>query len=165
MMTLKNQHRCAHLHVSQGAKFITCGLIGAAMEFSILKVLVGHYSVTPFLAYIPSALIPATFVFFFNKHVTFRAVGQTSAQTKRFVLVYVVSFAVNYLLSSALYSLGSSMFTDHVVIGITLTDSRIAYLAKALAIGITAVFNYCFSHFFIFRQEPMQALEADMAVF
>jgi putative flippase GtrA len=152
------------LHASQGMKFITCGLLGAVMEFSILKVLVGHYQVTPFIAYLPSALIPATFVFFFNKHVTFRASGRTAEQTKRFVMVYVVAFCTNYLLSSLLYSAGSSLVTGQVISGIELTDARVAYLAKAMAIGITAVFNYCFSHFFIFRKEKAVLLESDMAV-
>lgn len=153
------------LHASQGMKFITCGLLGAVMEFSILRVLVGHYHITPFIVYIPSALIPATFVFFFNKHVTFRAVGRTRSQTKRFVMVYVVAFCINYLLSSLFYSFGSTMFIGESYVGILLTNARIAYLAKALAIGITAVFNYCFSHFFIFRKEPAMAIEADIAVY
>lgn len=153
------------LHVSQGMKFITCGLLGAVMEFSILWVLVGHYQITPFLAYLPSALIPVTFVFFFNKYVTFRAHGRTASQTRRFVVVYVVAFCTNYLLSSTLYSFGDAMFAGQVYMGIELTNPRIAYLAKAMAIGITAVFNYCFSHFFIFRKEPAAALEADLAVY
>lgn len=153
------------MHATQGMKFITCGLLGAVMEFSILKVLIGHYGVTPFIAYLPSALIPATFVFFFNKYVTFRAVGQTSSQTRRFILVYVVAFCINYLLSSTLYSFGSVILRGQMFYGLELTDPRIAYLAKAMAIGITAVFNYCFSHYFIFRKEPSAALMADIAVY
>ncbi len=158
-------HQRARLHTSQAIKFITCGLLGAVMEFSILRVLVGYYQVTPFIAYLPSALIPVTFVFFFNKYVTFRAVGQTASQTKRFILVYVVAFTINYLLSSALYSVGSQMFSNQILFGMTFTDPRIAYLAKAMAIGITAVFNYCFSHYFIFRKDPVLAVRADMAVY
>ncbi len=153
------------LHASQGMKFITCGLLGAVMEFSILRVLVGHYGVTPFIVYLPSALIPVTFVFFFNKHVTFRAIGRTSSQTKRFVMVYVVAFCTNYFLSSVLYFFGSNMLLGQVVFGIELTDPRIAYGAKAMAIGITAVSNYYFSHHFIFRKEPDQAIRAEMAIF
>ena len=158
-------HQRVRLHTSQAMKFITCGLLGAVMEFSILRVLIGYYHVTPFIAYLPSALLPVTFVFFFNKYVTFRAIGQTASQTKRFVLVYVVAFCTNYLLSSVLYSLGSQMVSGSVYVGIELTDPRVAYLAKAMAIGITAVFNYCFSHYFIFRKEPALAIGADMAVY
>jgi putative flippase GtrA len=146
-------------------KFITCGLIGAVIEFSILKILVGYYEVTPFIAYIPSALVPAVFVFFFNKFITFRSTGRTASQTKRFLMVYVVAFCANYFLSSTFYSIGNTIFAGHVYVGITLTSARIAYLAKAVAIGITAVFNYALSHFFIFRTERSLVLESDIAIY
>lgn len=136
------------------------------MEFSILKILVGHYEVSPFLAYIPSALVPAVFVFFFNRHVTFRSAGKASHQSKRFLMVYVVAFCANYFLSSFLYTVGSRYVVDQTFVrGIVLTDARIAYLAKAMAIGVTAVFNYSLSHFFIFRKEHATVLESDMAIY
>lgn len=135
------------------------------MEFSILKLLVGYYAVSPFIAYLPSAFIPAVFVFFFNKYVTFRSTGRTSRQTKRFLMVYVVAFCANYALSSFFYSFGSSMLTGQVIGGVELTDPRVAYLAKALAIGITAVFNYVLSHSFIFRAEQALVLESDSAIY
>ena len=153
------------LHASQGMKFITCGLIGATMEFCILKVLIGYYGLSPFIAYIPSALIPGVFVFFFNKNVTFRAVGRTSSQTKKFLMVYIVAFCVNYLLSSTFFSFGNSMFAGSLYFGISLTSTRIAYLAKALAIGVTAVCNYVLSHSFIFRAEHVLVLESDSAIY
>lgn len=164
-MTEDISHDNVRLHASQGMKFILCGLIGAMMEFTILKILVGHFGVSPFIAYIPSAFFPAVFVFFFNKHVTFRSTGRASRQTKRFLMVYVVAFCANYVLSSFFYSLGRSMLTGQVLAGIELTDPRIAYLAKALAIGITAVFNYILSHSFIFRAEQALVLESDSAIF
>lgn len=164
-MQSQRPHDHVRLHASQGLKFIACGMIGAVMEFSILKILVGHYQVSPFVAYIPSALIPAVFVFFFNRHVTFRAEGRASHQSKRFLMVYIVAFCVNYFLSSFLYTLGSSYVAGQSFVGILLTDARVAYLAKALAIGTTAIFNYCFSHFFIFRKEHATLLESDMAIY
>ncbi len=159
---LKNDH--VRLHASQGMKFITCGLIGATMEFSIIKVLVGTYHLSPYFVYLPSALIPATFVFFFNKHVTFKAAGHTSAQTRRFLMVYIVAFIVNYILSSTFFTLGDHLFSGSLFYGILLSEQRIAYLAKALAIGVTSVFNYCFSHFFIFRKNA-DIVMADAPVF
>jgi putative flippase GtrA len=153
------------LHATQGMKFITCGLIGATIEFSILKLLIGHYGISPFIVYIPSALIPAVFVFFFNKYITFRSIGRTASQTKRFLMVYVVAFCANYALSSFLYSVGSILFLGDEYLGVILTDARVAYLAKALAIGVTAVFNYALSHMFIFRSESDLVLESDMAIY
>lgn len=153
------------LHASQGLKFITCGLIGAAMEFSIIKLLVGTYHLSPYVVYVPSALIPAIFVFFFNKHVTFRSQGQTSDQTKRFLMVYVVAFFLNYMLSSTFYTFGHSLIGGRMAFGILMNDQRVAYIAKALAIGVTAVFNYGFSHFFIFRQAAADISLADSPMF
>lgn len=158
------QNDKVRLHASQAMKFITCGLIGATMEFSIIKLLVGTYHLSPYFVYLPSALIPATFVFFFNKHVTFKAVGQTSDQTRRFLMVYVVAFIVNYILSSTFYTFGSHLIAGQTMFGVLISDQRVAYLGKAMAIGFTSVFNYSFSHFFIFRKRP-DPLMADAAVF
>ncbi len=159
---LQNDH--VRLHASQGMKFIMCGLIGATMEFSIIKVLVGTYHLSPYFVYLPSALIPATFVFFFNKNVTFKASGHTSAQTRRFLMVYIVAFIVNYILSSTFFTFGDQLLTGQAIVGVLLTQQRIAYLAKALAIGVTSVFNYGFSHFFIFKKHA-EIVMADAPVF
>lgn len=163
-MSSAPQNGNVRLHASQGMKFITCGLIGAAMEFSIIKLLVGTYHVTPYVAYVPSALIPATFVFFFNKFVTFRALGHTSGQTRRFLMVYLVAIVANYILSSVFYTFGHALFIGHLEFGILINEQRLAYVAKAMAIGVTAVFNYSLSHFFIFRKDPEVAL-AEASVF
>lgn len=153
------------LHIQQASKFIFCGLTGAAIEFSILKVIVGHYGVSPFVAFVPSSLIPATFVFFFNKYVTFRVGGETtSRQTKRFITVYATALVINYMLSSSFYALGMKTIFGGAALGIELNRVRVAYIAKAVAIGITAIYNYCFSHWFIFKKEEVPA-EVEGAVF
>lgn len=142
------------LHCSQALRFITCGLLGAGMEFLILRVLVGHYGISPFAAYIPSALIPCIFVFYFNRYVTFRGgTGNTVRQTRRFLLVYSCAFTLNYCLSSLLYAWGVRLCNGAEIGPVVLTIPRIAYGAKALAIGVTAVLNYWLSHSFIFRKE------------
>lgn len=165
-MSLLSRDRVSR-HASQGMKFIICGLIGAVMEFSILKVLVGHYQITPFLSYIPSALIPAIFVFYFNRNVTFKAVsGKKSDQTRRFAMMYTIAFLINYALSTSFFAIGSAHVVGLDVYGLVLTLPRVAYLAKAAAIGVTAVFNYIMSHFFIFRRDKMEVqMAADAAVF
>lgn len=153
-------------HLKQGVKFAVCGVIGAAIEFFVLYVLVSRLQITPFVAYIFSGGIPAVFVFLFNRHVTFRVSdGSSRRQSRRFILVYVSTFALNYCLSSSFY-----LFGMHVVLPLSvvqtyaLTSLRIAYGAKVLAIGITAIVNYSFSHLFIFRREPVPP-EAQLAVF
>lgn len=149
-------------HARQGASFIACGLVGAAIEFTILRILVGHYGVSPFLAYLPSAGIPAAFVFLFNKFITFRAPGGAAQQSGRFVLVYTVTFFFNYALSSTLYFLGERWLLGTTIL-LFFSAPRIAYLAKACAIGMTAVINYVLSHTFIFRR-PLIPDAADVVV-
>ncbi len=153
-------------HFKQATKFILCGLIGAAIEFSILYVLVGRMHVSPVIAYIFSGGIPSLFVFFFNRNVTFRVSDQnTRKQSRRFILVYSFTFVLSYVLSSSFY-----LFGAHVVLPLAIAQTYgvskldITYGAKVLAIGVTAVVNYTFSHLFIFKKEPVP-MEAELAVF
>lgn len=141
-------------HARQGMSFIVCGVLGAAIEFSILRVLVGQYGVSPLLSYIPSAGIPAFFVFIFNKFVTFRVHGGAARQSWRFVAVYSATFCFNYLLSSSLFLLGERLLPGSILLPAlpAFTTVHIAYLAKAVAIGVTAIINYALSHAFIFRR-------------
>lgn len=126
------------LHMHQGAKFIMSGLGGATIEFTVVTVLVELLKLDPRIAYLPSGLLAVTFVFFFNKYVTFRNRDRDiGRQTMRFLMVYGMAFTLNYLLASTLYSLGVQYL-----------------LAKAMAIGAIASLNYCLSHGFIFRRQP-----------
>ena len=139
-------------HARQGASFAVCGALGALIEFTILRILIGHYDISPVIAYIPSAAVPAVFVFFFNKFVTFGARGGAIGQSGRFIVVYASTFCFNYALSSTLFLFGSTVFAGLVLGPVVLTTDRVAYLAKAAAIGVTAVINYLLSHLFIYKR-------------
>lgn len=159
-------HSRLRRHFKQASKFILCGLIGAFIEFSVLYVLVGRMHISPVIAYVFSGGLPSLFVFLFNRHVTFRVSDQnTRKQSKRFILVYSLTFILSYCLSSAFYLLGV-----HFVLPLPIASTYavsvldITYGAKVLAIGVTAVVNYTFSHLFIFKKEPVP-LEAELAVF
>ncbi len=78
-----------------------------------------------------------TFVFLMNKHFTFRArEAKSGRQVGRFVVVYGFAIMMNYVLYSVFLH------------GLTV-DYR---FAKALAIGLIAVWNYLMSHAFIFKR-------------
>lgn len=155
-----------HRHFKQGVKFIVCGLLGAFLEFLIIYILVGRIGMSPVFAYIFSGGIPAVFVFLFNRHVTFRvSSGDSKKQSRRFVLVYALTFVLNYCLSSSFYLAGSRLILPlPLAMQYGLTSLDITYMAKVLAIGITAIVNYTFSHLFIFKKEPVP-IEAQLAVF
>jgi putative flippase GtrA len=151
-------------HASQASKFIVCGLTGAAIEFGIIFILVERLHMDPRVAYIPSGLITVVFVFFFNKYVTF---GNTESdhlgQTLRFAMVYGAAFVLNYLLASGLYSAGLYMLRAQRA---TAPEAYqygarvLPYAAKAFAIGVVAVWNYCFSHAFIFKPRKAAMMPA-----
>ena len=121
--------------MGQGMKFIVAGLSGASIDFGVSGFLVEVFGVHPSVAYIPSGLAAVTFVFIFNKFVTFRSHGHAADQTLRFIVVYSIAFALNYLVALGLFWLGIHYM-----------------LAKAIAIGLIAFLNYVLSHGFIFRK-------------
>ena len=141
-------------HLKQGGAFILCGVLGVILEFTTLRILVGYYDITPFIAYAPSKILPILFVFFFNKYVTFRAAsGDSKQHLRRFILVYSVAFVLGYALASGFYAIGLHFFHGLTVSSIDVTDDRIAYLANASAIALMAAVNYVLSQKFIFRKE------------
>lgn len=145
-------------HAKQVLKFCISGGLGAVIEFSVIYLLIGQLGWSAYVVYIPSALIPSIFVFFFNKYVTFGATeGSTASQTKRFLIVYTSTFCLNYVLSSSLYLMGDVLFLGSSIHGFQLSDVHIAYAAKICAIGIIAVVNYTLSHTFIFKDVPVEA--------
>lgn len=160
MKSLLNNPR-ARQHANQAFKFIICGLTGAIFEFSIIYFLVEHVKLDPRVAYIPSGLITIVFVFFFNKYITFgNRDGDHLGQTMRFAMVYAAAFVLNYLIASGAYSVGLIFLRGQRAASPSLYDSGIRLLpygAKAFAIGITAVWNYCFSHAFVFKARKPKA--------
>lgn len=142
-------------HLNQVSKFIVCGITGAAFEFTVIYLLVEHVKLDPRVAYIPSGLLTVVFVFFFNKYITFgNRDGDHLGQTMRFAMVYAAAFVLNYLIASGAYSAGLLFLRGQRVASPGFYDSGmrlLPYGAKAFAIGITAVWNYCFSHAFIFK--------------
>lgn len=131
------QHPIVKKHGPKVAKFIVSGVCGATVDLSSQWLFVEHAGVPPEYAFVLSASMGATVVFFFNKYITFsdrqQAVGN---QIVKFVIVYAPSIGLNFLLSTFFYWIG----LPHEI-------------AKALAIGIGAVINYILSATFIFKKK------------
>jgi len=131
---LRIRSKSMYVHATQIVKFCISGICGTLIDLGVLIALVRATSMSPDLAFIPSTLAAATFVFLFNKFITFgRHEHSTLTQVWRFAIVYVAAILLNVGLAIGLYRLGV-----HYV------------LAKALAIGVVAFWNYILSHFFIF---------------
>jgi putative flippase GtrA len=154
-------HPRVRAHAKQGLKFCVCGVLGATLEFSTIALLVHNMQMDPKIAFIPSGLASLVFVFFFNKYITFgsRDKKDTGNQTMRFAMVYGMAFVINYSIASGLYVLGSHVFA-------ATQEVTVAMGAKALAIGVTAFWNYFFSSTFVFKKgagaSPEFALSASV---
>ncbi len=122
-------------HSAQFGRFLLCGGTGFVVDLSSLIVMVERLSIDPRIAVLLSSCAGALFVFIANKFFTFRNRDPAARQFARFALVYGMSIVMNALISNALLWLG------------------IVYiLAKMIAIGIGILWNYSWSHLFIFRK-------------
>jgi putative flippase GtrA len=123
-------------HASQGIRFFVVGGSAALLELVTVTILVEVLRVPEAYAGGLSIIPSVTFVFFANKHFTFKA-GESRDCTEvvRFAMVYVLAILMNF----ALYSFFLHLFD---------LEYRIA---KASAIAVVACWNYCMSHVFIFK--------------
>ena len=154
-------HPTVKKHGPQTLKFVIAGILGASMEFTIIYFLVGKFHLSPYFVYLPSAGIPALFVFTFNKYVTFRAMERTDRQAYRFLAVYSATFVLNYLLSSTFYGVGSHiLLSPESPWNALLGHEHLAIFSKAAAIGVCSIINYFLSHFFIFKKSAAEAMVA-----
>lgn len=131
------QHPTVKAHAPQLAKFALAGGAGSVLDLAVLTLLTRVFSVPAEAGFLFSALVGATFVFFVNKHVTFkRHDAPWYAQLLKHYTVYGPAIVANFLLSNALF----------------LVMPDIA--AKVVAIGVIAGWNYLLSHHYVFRKRP-----------
>lgn len=142
MLNLLRHHK-VRTHFSQVWKFIVCGGIGFTIDLTSLSLLVERFEVNEYLAVILSSLIGASFVFVANKFFTFgNREARYGSQALKFLLVYGVSIVGNALIAAVLIWLGVHYL-----------------LAKVIAVGMGAVWNYALSHGFIFKKnEPVDTV-------
>jgi putative flippase GtrA len=124
-------------HFSQLWRFGICGGAGFALDLGSLTLFVEWLGVDPRIAVILSSIVGGTFVFFANKFFTFKnREHKTGRQAFKFLMVYGVSFLSNIAIANAVIWLGG-----HYI------------LAKIVAVGIGAVWNYALSHGFVFKKK------------
>jgi putative flippase GtrA len=124
-------------HFSQLWRFAICGGTGFVLDLASLTFFVEWLHIDPRIAVILSSVVGATFVFFANKFFTFRnRERKTGSQALKFILVYGVAIAGNAAVANLLLWLGAQYI-----------------VAKIIAVGIGAVWNYALSHGFVFRKK------------
>lgn len=131
---------------SQVLRFILTGGTGAGIEFLALALLVEVFGVDHALAGTVSLVPSVIYVYLMNKYFTFRNLeNRHGSQVLKFIIVYGLAIAFNI----TLYNL---LIWMHVFYPI----------AKAIAIGIVAFWNYILSQGFIFRQVSVE--DADVVI-
>jgi putative flippase GtrA len=132
-------HPTVRTHGPQLMKFALTGGAGSMLDLGTLTLLTRVLSVPAQVAFLLSAFVGATFVFFVNKYFTFK--HRSSAllpQLLKHYTVYGPAIIANFLLSNALF----------------LVMPDIA--AKFIAIGVIAVWNYLMSHHYVFKKNPLE---------
>lgn len=128
-------HPIVRTHGPQLLKFGLTGGFGSILDLGTLTVLTRVLFVPAEVAFLLSAFVGATFVFFVNKYFTFK--HRASAflpQLLKHYTVYGPAIIANFLLSNALFLVMQDL------------------IAKFVAIGIIAVFNYLLSHHYVFKK-------------
>lgn len=137
------KRRSVRTHASQLWKFVICGGIGFTLDLSSLSLFIYWLNVDPRIAVILSSFVGAAFVFVANKFFTFRnRETRYGSQAFKFILVYGVSILSNAVISNVLIYVGMHPL-----------------LAKIVAIGVGAMWNYALSHGFVFKKnEPAEVV-------
>jgi putative flippase GtrA len=128
-------HPTVRMHGPQLMKFALTGGAGSILDLGTLTALTRVFSVPAQVAFLLSAFVGATFVFFVNKYFTFN--HRASAflpQLLKHYTVYGPAIIANFLLSNALF--------------LVLPDLA----SKFIAIGMIAVWNYLMSHHYVFKK-------------
>ncbi len=131
------QHSRVRTHVSQMWRFAVCGGGGFILDMLSLTIFVEQLGVDERIAVILSSVVGASFVFVANKFFTFKnRERKAGSQVVKFMLVYGVSIVGNAAIANMLLWLGV-----HYI------------LAKVVAVGVGAVWNYALSHGFVFKKK------------
>jgi putative flippase GtrA len=130
-------HPTVRTHGPQLLKFGLTGGAGSILDLGTLTLLTRVLSVPAEVAFLLSAFVGATFVFFVNKHFTFsHRASAFLPQLLKHYTVYGPAIIANFLLSNALF--------------LVMPDLA----AKFIAIGVIAVWNYLMSHHYVFKKNP-----------
>lgn len=129
-------HPTVRTHGPQLMKFGLTGGAGSILDLGTLSLLTRVFLVPAEAAFLVSAFVGATFVFFVNKHFTFaHRASAFLPQLFKHYTVYGPAIIANFLLSNALF--------------LVLPDLA----AKFIAIGVIAVWNYLMSHHYVFKKD------------
>lgn len=128
-------------HSRQAARFGIVGILSGIVDFGLFAWLVGQ-GAHPLVANICAFMAANLLGYFLNGWITFRINGQRSrfsfSNYRRFLSVYLLGFALSM-----------------TIIGM-LAGSLGPFLAKLVAMAVSATSNYILSAFLVFRPPPSE---------
>ena len=127
-------HPTVRTHGPQLLKFGLTGGARSIIDLATLTLLTRVLLVPAEVAFLFSSIVGATFVFVVNKHVTFKHGGAWMPQLLKHYTVYGPAIIANFLLSNALFLVMPDL------------------VAKIIAIGVIAIWNYLLSHHYVFKK-------------
>ena len=148
-------------HRFSGVRFVFIGLFNTLVDFSILNVLIFAFGLNKIVANTISVSIAMIISFLLNKFIVFR--HNEKNNTIRFVKFIVITAFGLYVLQNVIVFL----FIHHIVWPGLLATNLIHWIglksfseqfvtinfAKALATGVTMIWNYFLYKKFVFNQE------------
>jgi len=148
-----------------GVRFIVVGIINTIIDFSVLNTLVFAFGLNNILANTVSVTVAMAASYLLNHYIVFRK--GTDSHTKRLVLFVLITIFGLFVIQNLTIYLLVHIFTwpghvaTTVIHGVGLTRFSQEFislnLAKAIATGITMVWNYFMYKKFVFVGEKPKA--------
>jgi putative flippase GtrA len=148
-------------HKFSGIRFIAIGILNTVIDFGIFNILIFVFNLNSVVANTISVSIAMTISFFLNRSIVFRHEGKNNAS--RFIkFIAITAFGLYFIQNlivfvfSHKFTLPAEIATDIIhAIGLNMfsEDFIIANFAKALATGVTMVWNYFMYKKFVFGKD------------
>jgi putative flippase GtrA len=152
-------------------RFVAVGIINTIVDFVVLNILAFSFDINKILANTISVSIAMTVSYFLNRQLVFKYEGKDHAK-RLFLFIIITVFGLYVIQNSVIFLLVRHVtFPAHLATSIihgiglnSLSDSFIGLnLAKAIATGITMVWNYFMYKHFVFSVGKPTPTEKQLA--
>lgn len=118
-------------------KFCMTGVVGVSISYGIFYILLKKFSIHYLTSSMTGIVIGSFVVFFINRQWTFNTTSEGYSQhSQRFVVLVVTTYILN----------GFSIYT------LTELGRLIPEISQIITIGITTIYNFLLSNFWVFKK-------------
>jgi putative flippase GtrA len=128
----------------QFVRYFITGIIGVALDILSLFLLKQYAHLRPVVAVVINQAVLLNFVFFMNKHWSFKSQGSTHKQVVRFLIIC----GINYIISvTAMWFFNERMGFNYL-------------LVRTANIAIAVAWNFLLYRYWVYRPEIVPPVEA-----